>query len=64
MGKTFTDYQSENNLKSEVDREINRIDNRITGWLRFMYSVEKSAAQKLIDEYKKVGLKYQANAQQ
>jgi RNA-directed DNA polymerase len=54
MGKTIADYEKDDNIKSEVDGVVKSIDNRITGWLRFMYSVESVAAQKLIDEYKKV----------
>lgn len=56
MGKTIADYEKDDNIKSEVDGEVQSIDNRITGWLRFMYSVESVAAQKLINEYKKVSL--------
>lgn len=56
MCKSIADYEVDDNLKSDVDAEVKSIDNRITGWLRFMYSVESAAAQKLIDEYKKVSL--------
>jgi hypothetical protein len=56
MGKTIADYKVDDKLKSYVDDEAKSIDNRIRGWLRFMYSVESSAAQKLIDEYMKVSL--------
>lgn len=56
MGKTMTDYADDNNVKSEVDIAVKSISNRITGWLRFMNSVESAAAQRLIIEYNKVSL--------
>lgn len=56
MGKTIADYDKDDNIKSEVDGEVQSIHKRITGWLRFMFSVERVAAQKLIEEYKKVSL--------
>lgn len=56
IGKTMADYEQYNNIRSEVDAEVKSIDNRITGWLRFINSVESAAAQRLINEYKKVSL--------
>lgn len=56
MGKTMADYDYDDSIKSEVDGEVKNIDNRITGWLRFMNSVESAAAQRLIKEYNKVSL--------
>ncbi len=52
----MADYEQYNNIRSEVDAEVKSIDNRITGWLRFINSVESAAAQRLINEYKKVSL--------
>jgi predicted NUDIX family phosphoesterase len=56
MGKTINDYFEDDRIRSEVDEEVERIDKRITGWLRFMNSVESNAAKKFIAEYKKVTL--------
>jgi hypothetical protein len=52
MNYSISEYEADINIKIRVDEEINSINNRITGWLRFMYSVEKPIAKKLIDQYK------------
>jgi RNA-directed DNA polymerase len=56
LGKTREEYEADDNVRFEVDAEITSIDNRITGWLRFMNSVESSTAQKLIKQYNKVSM--------
>jgi hypothetical protein len=56
LGHTMTEYEAFNNIKSEVDAEVKSIDNRITGWLRFINSVESSIAQRLLKQYEKVNL--------
>lgn len=54
LGYMRAEYETDNKIKSQVDEEVKSIDNRITGWLRFMNSVESPAAQRLINEYKNV----------
>lgn len=56
LGKVISDYEVDEGLRTIVDQEVDSIDNRITGWLRFMYSVESTAAKKLIDMYRNVSL--------
>jgi RNA-directed DNA polymerase len=56
LGNTMAEYVADANIKSQVDDEVKSIDNRISGWLRFMNSVESPTAQKLINQYKKVKL--------
>ena len=54
LDKTQKEYDADVYLKSQVDTEVKSIDNRITGWLRFINSVESNTAQKLIYQYEKV----------
>ncbi len=56
LGYTLEQYTADKTIKLETDSEVNAIDGRITGWLRFMNSVERPAAQKLSNQYKKVKL--------
>jgi RNA-directed DNA polymerase len=56
MGRTLQEYDTDDYLKFEVDAGVQSVHNRITGWLRFMNSVESCTAQKLINKYDKVVL--------
>lgn len=54
LGYSTQQYENETNIKLVVDLEIKTIQNRITGWLRFMNSVERPAAQKFFTQYNEV----------
>lgn len=56
LNYSIAQYEADIDIRLRVDAEIKTIQNRITGWLRFMNSVEKPAAQKFIALYDKVSL--------
>jgi hypothetical protein len=56
MGQTMQEYEADDDFQLEVDAEVNSVDNRITGWLRFINSVESITAQKLSNKYDRVNL--------
>jgi len=56
LNYSIAQYEADINIKLQVEAEIKTIHNRITGWLRFMNSVERPTAQKFIAQYNKISL--------
>ncbi|MGB8194146.1 MAG: reverse transcriptase family protein [Chitinophagaceae bacterium] len=54
LGYSKEQYDKNYNVASEVNQSIRKFDNRISGWIRFMNSVERPAAQRFSEQYRKV----------
>lgn len=56
LHKTSADYAENDKIKLEVDLAVKEIDQRITGWLNFINSIETDLAGRLRHKYHQVNM--------